>query len=734
MLKQFSSRVPRAARGLVVSAAIALAFPAPGIAQSVPDSPEPEHEEVEDEVGDVDDDPEEIEDVEDTDPDDLEQDVDEPQDRPLESLKGKAPPLPELTGIIRNKDWAKAAGKALFWDQQVGSDTVACASCHFRAGADPRITNQLNPGLAAGDTTFGGSDGGGLTASGQVAGPNITLVPEDFPFRKLQNPKNAKSKVLYDTNDVAASQGTFAGDYIGTLERPKQRPRATNTDRCKVSAHPVFNVGGNGVRKVEPRNSPSVINSVFYHRNFWDGRANNLFSGAGVFGRRDIKKDPAARAVVQKADGSLVLQALRLEDASTASQAVGPLLSDFEMSCTSRIFADIGRKLLAQPALKLQTVDVTDSLLGRVGPLGELVAPSKMGLKHTYEDMIKKAFAKRFWSATGRYKIVNAGDGTAMLVPDPNGYTQMELNFPLFFGLTVMLYEAMLVSDDSPFDRGELNAQQQRGKEVFEGKGKCISCHDGAVFSKAASLNKPGSQPKLVERMLNADGQVALYDNGFYNIGVRPTQEDLGVGGTDAYGSPLSFARQWVQRPKVDSFIVDPCGFEVQFPGQAEAGCGPDVRPPRTNLKKERLAVDGAFKTPTLRNIALTPPYFHNGGQATLEQVVEFYNRGGDFDNPEKAPDITPLGLTQREQADLVAFMKALTDERVRCSRAPFDHPELLLPDGHKPNTVKKDGRLADRLRILKATGEAGYPSNKCPSNTGNLFDMARNINGMPAK
>ncbi|MBO4241592.1 hypothetical protein, partial [Pseudonocardia alni] len=177
---------------------------------------------VEDEVGDVDDDPEEIEDVEDTDPDDLEQDVDEPQDRPLESLKGKAPPLPELTGIIRNKDWAKAAGKALFWDQQVGSDTVACASCHFRAGADPRITNQLNPGLAAGDTTFGGSDGGGLTASGQIAGPNITLVPEHFPFCKLQNAKKAKCKVLYDTNDVAASQGTFAGDYIGTLERPKQ--------------------------------------------------------------------------------------------------------------------------------------------------------------------------------------------------------------------------------------------------------------------------------------------------------------------------------------------------------------------------------------------------------------------------------------------------------------------------------------------------------------------------------
>jgi hypothetical protein len=43
----------------------------------------------------------------------------------------------------------------------------------------------------------------------------------DFPFRKLQNPDNAKSTVLFDTNDVSASQGTYAVDYVGTIERPK---------------------------------------------------------------------------------------------------------------------------------------------------------------------------------------------------------------------------------------------------------------------------------------------------------------------------------------------------------------------------------------------------------------------------------------------------------------------------------------------------------------------------------
>ncbi|HYI73073.1 MAG TPA: cytochrome c peroxidase [Skermanella sp.] len=675
-----------------------------------------------------------IDDIEETEPEDEVIDAAEPDERPLESLKGKAPPLPDLTGIIKNKAWAQAAGKALFWDQQIGSDTVACASCHFRAGADPRITNQLNPGLNAGDKTFGSSAGTGLMASGQAAGPNITLKPEDFPFRKLQNPNNAKSAVLFDTNDVSASQGTYAGDYVGTIERPKQRPRATNTDRCKMTTDEVFNIAGHGTRKVEPRNTPSVINAVFYHRNFWDGRANNLFSGVGVFGRRDIRNDPAARLLVLKPDGSVALQNVRLDNASAASQAVGPLLSDFEMSCTSRAFADIGRKMMAQQALKLQAVSIEDSVFGIGGPVGDIVSASRIGLKHTYGEMIKQGFAKRFWAAPDRYKFVTNGDGTVGLVTDPAGYTQMELNFPLFFGLSVMLYEATLISDDSPFDRGQLTALQKRGKEIFEGKGKCIACHDGPLFSKAAHVATPGKQPKLVERMAMGDGKTSLYDNGFYNIGVRPVQEDLGVGGTDPWGAPLSFSKQWVLGRKADSFLVDPCSFDVPFPGQETVGCGGNNVPSGINLRDERLAVNGAFKTPTLRNIALTPPYFHNGGQATLQQVMAFYNRGGDFSSATKSPDITQLGLTVGEQDALVAFMQSLTDERVRCSRAPFDHPELLIPDGHKADTVKKDGRLADRLRVLNATGAAGYPANRCPDNTGNLFDMARNINGFPIK
>jgi parallel beta-helix repeat protein len=82
-------------------------------------------------------------------------------------------------------------------------------------------------------------------------------------------------------------------------------------------------------------------------------------------------------------------------------------------------------------------------------------------------------------------------------------------------------------------------------------------------------------------------------------------------------------------------------------------------------LEIESTSLDGAFKAPTLRNIALTAPYMHNGAFATLEEVVDFYAKGGGRDDGVENVDIHVLGfeLTDQEKADLVAFMYALTDE-----------------------------------------------------------------------
>jgi cytochrome c peroxidase len=72
----------------------------------------------------------------------------------------------------------------------------------------------------------------------------------------------------------------------------------------------------------------------------------------------------------------------------------------------------------------------------------------------------------------------------------------------------------------------------------------------------------------------------------------------------------------------------------------------------------------GAFKTPTLRDVALTAPYMHNGLYHTLEEVVEHYVRGGD-DKDNLSPNIAPLDLSAPEKGDLVAFMKTLTGTRI---------------------------------------------------------------------
>lgn len=108
------------------------------------------------------------------------------------------------------------------------------------------------------------------------------------------------------------------------------------------------------------------------------------------------------------------------------------------------------------------------------------------------------------------------------------------------------------------------------------------------------------------------------------------------------------------------------------------------------------------FKSIGLRNIEFTGPYFHNGGQATLEQVVDFYRRGGDF--LPVTNDIRPFNANSEQVAAIVAFLKALSDDRVRYERAPFDHPELCVPVGHVEETA---GVLAPSLSPLFATSAA---------------------------
>jgi cytochrome c peroxidase len=294
----------------------------------------------------------------------------------------------------------------------------------------------------------------------------------------------------------------------------------------------------------------------------------------------------------------------------------------------------------------------------------------------------------------------------------------MEANFTLFFGLAIQLYESTLVADQTPFDRwletgrfnDEFGPKALAGLNLFVNQGRCINCHAGPELTKASVRHVRGGNG-AIKAMAMGSGS-ALYDSGFYNISVTPTTDDIGRGGVDLQSLPLAFARQALFDRQQIAKIEFPIFGNEHLPARDEDHGTPvcqdlnhnGVCDPGEPIQPafQRVAVDGAFKTPGLRNVELTGPYFHNGGVATLRQVVQFYNRGGNFcrfNSKDLAPNIQPLGLSAAQERQLVAFLVSLTDARVRYQAAPFDHPQLRVP---------VDGMDLNGTREIEAVGWAG--------------------------
>ena len=690
---------------------------------------------------------------------------------PVPLIGVPTPPVPGLLDgsdpIVVNKDMAIALGKALFWDVNIGSDGMACASCHFHAGADNRVKNQISPGTLSPHPS--GQTFDTLASGAGAGGPNHTLTATDFPLLQFANPLDKTSEMISITDDAITSSGTFSGVFTGA-----SRFRGVNDD-CIRSADPVFNVNGIGTRHLEPRNAPTVINAVFNHRNFWDGRANNIFNGVNNWGDRD----PDAGVWVQVNRRTVKKQRLRLENSSLASQVVATALSQLEMTCSNRSIADIGRKVLLRQPLQHQKVHTNDSVFGplnlnkSLNTAGDLQA----GLKTTYKTMIRKSFARKYWSYTRRGRFGAPAIGGI-------AYNQMEANFPMFMALAIQLYETTLVSDQAPIDIAtrdsstyyptNLTKSERNGITVFIAN-HCNICHAGPTLTTAAvatnstlvtptpnafygpshSLrafgpsamgNVPVDQakdagitefPNIVIRDLTRNPQGSkLMDFGYFNTGVGDPNSDPGLGGIDDFGKPLSFSSQYVQylmgnnQNIKDEAVkhIHSCQFfaplardigsfdlghtfsvsaDVEADGSREGGTEISARSQKchdidfayiptieaaidafnnSGDKKLATASQASFKAPTLRNIELTGPYMHNGSMATLEQVIEFYARGGNIDNNNQHDFITstPLRFSPEDRADLLAFLKTLTDDRVRYKQAPFDHPELVVPIGHQ--------------------------------------------------
>lgn len=577
----------------------------------------------------------------------------------------KTVPIPEpanLGEFVRDREAAIRLGKALFWDMQVGSDGVtACGSCHFTSGmSDNRSRNSLAPGIKR--ITRSGEPDPDTTFYNNL-GPVGEVTAADYPF-------------FPRSNDVLSSQGVRRSVFVGVglgpadITRPEPDPNG-------------FRIGSVNTRCVEPRNTPTVINAVFNHRQFWDGRADNVFNGVNNMGDRD----PNARLFRADDPLSPLPVRVRLEDSSLASQAVSPPVDPCEMSAVGRTMRDVGKKFArwAPPGqsvfnlrpLALQKVHPQDSVLGSWSrwPQKGLTVPD-------YPTLIRAAFHRQWWDSPKIIRV--APDGTTSVADPPtsgglqaNEFSLMQYNFSLFFGLAIQLYEATLVADDTPFDRfmeGETTALSplaQFGLDLFRSqlRGQCITCHEGAELT-GASVRQVRASPTRIR-----DGQAM--DRGFNNIGVQPTLQDLGLGARDDFGNWFSTVKR-----------LSP--------------------PPR-----EPIVVDGAFKVPGLRNVELTAPYFHTGGHRTLRDVVEFYSRGGDSHTGMVTLDGTDIvtlevfTFTEHELQALEAFLRSLTDERVRYKRAPFDHPQIFIPNGVGTSVGLAPG---DRFVEIPAVGRFGGP------------------------
>ena len=195
-------------------------------------------------------------------------------------------------------------------------------------------------------------------------------------------------------------------------------------------------------------------------------------------------------------------------------------------------------------------------------------------------------------------------------------------------GMAISAYQRTLNSADSPFDRWYFSKQKdavseqvKRGFKLFNGKGTCSACHlvheDYALFT----------------------------DNQLHNTGLG-YQASMGIQGetTRIQLAPGVYA-------DLDNDVIK----AVSRPKANDVGRYEVTENPNDRWK---------FRTPTLRNVSLTAPYMHDGSLHTLRQVVEFYNKGG-VPNEVLSPLIKPLGLTNEEMDDVVAFMMSLTGSNV---------------------------------------------------------------------
>jgi cytochrome c peroxidase len=209
-------------------------------------------------------------------------------------------------------------------------------------------------------------------------------------------------------------------------------------------------------------------------------------------------------------------------------------------------------------------------------------------------------------------------------------------------------YERTLTSFDSPFDRfiaGDekaIDEPAKRGWALFKDRARCNKCHA-----------HPDDTPDLTN----------FKDDDFHNIGVLIVRHRV-----------VPLAR------KAEKLVDSNNAAEVD-----RAAIQTDMSALGRFLLTKKQADIASFKTPGLRNVLVTAPYFHDGSHETLWDVLDHYNKGPGLRDPWLDQDIQPLGLKESELDDLVVFMASLTSDAYLAQGAQELARQRALARTHRP-------------------------------------------------
>jgi cytochrome c peroxidase len=201
-----------------------------------------------------------------------------------------------------------------------------------------------------------------------------------------------------------------------------------------------------------------------------------------------------------------------------------------------------------------------------------------------------------------------------MAPADQTAVNQVVVNL----GKALGAYERKLSCGPSRFDAwvhgatAALTPAEQRGAQIFVGRGKCIQCHSGPYLS----------------------------DEQFHNVGLQPTQVAVTFLDANDPGASQGLAQALADPFNTRGAFSD--GDDGRLQAQVPAG------------------MTGAFRTPGLRCVARRPSFMHTGQLASLAQVVSFFSRGGDVFGYPGTKEIAALSLSADDQANLTAFLGAL--------------------------------------------------------------------------